>query len=48
MTGASPHDYLPSVMTIMLHAGAIYDGAFNDMPRYNFTEEFVSYLIGNA
>lgn len=40
------HEYLASLMTIMQHAGAIYDVAFNDVPRYNFTEEFVSYLIG--
>ena len=42
------HKYLPSLMTIMQHAGAIYDIAFNDVPRYNFTEEFVSYLIGET
>jgi hypothetical protein len=42
------HDYLPSLMTIMQHAGAIHDAAFNDVPRYNFTEEFVSYLVGNT
>lgn len=42
------HDYLSSLMTIMEHAGAIYDITFNDVPRYNFTEEFVSYLIGDA
>jgi hypothetical protein len=42
------HEYLPSLMTIMVHAGAIYDVTFNSVPRYNFTEEFVSYLIGNA
>ena len=40
------HDYLPSVITIMEHAGAIYNVAFNQVPRYNFTEDFVSYLIG--
>lgn len=42
------HEYLPSVMTIMQHVGAIYDAAFNRVPRYNFTEEFVSYLIGDS
>lgn len=42
------HQYLASLMTIMEHAGAIYDVAFNKVPRYNFTEEFVSYLIGEA
>ena len=41
------HEYLLSLMTIMEHARAIYDVAFNDVPRYNFTEEFVSYLIGD-
>lgn len=40
------HEFLPSIMTIMEHATAIYDVAFNDVPRYNFTEPFVSYLIG--
>jgi len=34
------------MMTIMMHAGAIYDVAFNDVPRYNLSEEFVTYLIG--
>lgn len=42
------HEYLTSLTTIMQHAGAIYDVAFNDVPRFNFTEEFVSYLIGDA
>ena len=42
------HEYLPSLMTIMEHAEAIYDIAFNNVPRYNFTEEFVSYLIGDV
>lgn len=41
------HDSLLSVMTIMEHAGAIYDVKFNSVDRYNFTEEFVSYLIGD-
>ena len=42
------HEYLSSMMTIMQHAGAIYDVAFNSVPRYHFTEEFVSFLIGEA
>jgi len=42
------HEFLDSLMTIMEHAGAIYDITFNEVPRYNFTEEFVSYLIGNG
>lgn len=41
------HENLPSIVTIMEHYGAIYDVAFNDVPRYNFNEEFVSYLIGD-
>lgn len=41
------HEYLPSLMTIMQHAAAIYDISFNDVPRYNFTEDFVAYLIGD-
>ena len=40
------HDSLMSLMTIMEHAGAIYDIRFNRVPRYNFTEEFVEHLIG--
>jgi len=40
------HEYLSSLMTIMEHAGAIYDVTFNNVRRYNFTEEFVSFLIG--
>jgi hypothetical protein len=40
------HEYLDSQITILLHAGAVYDIRFNDVPRYNFTEEFVDYLIG--
>ena len=42
------HEYLQSIMTIMEHVGAIYDAAFNDVERYNFTEQFVSYLIGES
>lgn len=42
------HGYdLMSMMTIMQHAGAIYDIKFNNVPRYNFREEFVRYLIGD-
>jgi hypothetical protein len=39
-------------MTIMLHAGAIYNGRPNgdlrpnQVPLYNFKEEFVQFLIG--
>ena len=40
------HEYLVSVMAIMIHCGAIYDSAFNRVPRYNFDEDFVSYLLG--
>jgi hypothetical protein len=41
------HPYLRPMMTIMVHAGAIYDTKFNSVPRYNFTEEFVRFLIGD-
>lgn len=40
------HEYLQSIMTIMEHSKAIYDVAFNRVPRYHFPEEFVAYLIG--
>lgn len=40
------HHDLMSVLTIMQHVGAIYDVAFNSVPRFNFTEEFVAYLVG--
>jgi hypothetical protein len=36
------------MMTVMAHVGAVYDVAFNRVPRYNFTEAFVSYLIGEG
>lgn len=42
------HEYLSSIMTIMEHADAIYEASFNSVKRYNFTEEFVSYLIGES
>jgi hypothetical protein len=41
------HEYWSSIMTIMQHAGAIYDSRFNQVPRYNLTEEFVRFLIGD-
>ncbi|WP_257551684.1 hypothetical protein [Sphingopyxis sp. DBS4] len=40
------HPQIKAMMTIMIHAGAIYDIKFNSVDRYNFTEPFVSYLIG--
>lgn len=40
------HEYLASLMTILGHAKAVYDITYNSVPRYNFTEEFVTYLIG--
>lgn len=42
------HEYLSSIMTIMEHAKAIYEVTFNNVKRYNFTEEFVSYLMGES
>ena len=41
------HEFLQSIMTIMVHAHAIYDVTSTRVPRYNFTEEFVRYLIGD-
>lgn len=40
------HEYLASFMTILEHEGAIYEVTFNSVPRYNFTEDFVAYLLG--
>jgi hypothetical protein len=40
------HEYLKSIMIIMQDADAIRDSRFNQVPRYNFTEEFVRFLIG--
>jgi len=40
------HPQIKSMMTIMEHAGAVYSIKYNAVDRYNFTEEFVSYLIG--
>jgi hypothetical protein len=42
------HDYLQNIIVIMQNVGAIYDARFNDVPRYRFTEEFVSFLSGNV
>jgi hypothetical protein len=41
------HEFLPSIITIMEHVGAIYDIAYNGVPRYNFTEPFASFLVGD-
>ncbi|MET4038336.1 hypothetical protein [Bradyrhizobium sp. RT6a] len=40
--------YISSIMTIMIHVGAIYDARYNRVPRYKFTEAFVSFLIGEG
>jgi hypothetical protein len=40
------HEYLRPLMTIMADMGAISDITYNDVSRYNFSEDFVSYLIG--
>lgn len=42
------HEYLKSIMTIMIHGDAIYNVTTSNVDRYNFTEEFVSFLIGDA
>ncbi|WP_192740213.1 hypothetical protein [Bradyrhizobium sp. OAE829] len=41
------HSYLRSILTIMIHTGAIYDVTTSAVPRYNFREEFVRFLIGD-
>lgn len=41
------HPNVMAIMTIMIHFRAIYAVKFNEIPRYNLTEEFVSYLIGD-
>lgn len=40
------HDYLASIMTIMVNVRAIREITFNNVPRFEFTEPFVSQLIG--
>jgi hypothetical protein len=42
------HEQLLGIMTIMEHGRAIYSAKFNRVDRYNFTEEFVSYLMGDS
>jgi hypothetical protein len=39
------HEQLLSIMTIMEHARAIYSIKYNSVDRYNFHEDFVSYLL---
>lgn len=41
------HHNLMALITILIHHRAIYDIAFNNVPRYNFYEEFVEYLLGS-
>lgn len=40
------HPHLMSVLQIMENIGAIWEVTFNSVPRYNVSEEFVSYLVG--
>jgi hypothetical protein len=42
------HDFLRAVVTIMENVGAVRDTTFNAVPRFNFTEEFVAYLLGEV
>lgn len=42
------HENLQGVIDVMLNYGAIVDVAFNKVPRYNFREDFVDYLIGST
>ena len=41
------HEGLEAMVTIMEHYGAAYDVAFNDVHRFNFSEEFVDYILGH-
>lgn len=40
------HEHLLNIMRIMEHYGAIRDITYNSVPRYELTEDFVSYLLG--
>lgn len=41
------HDELLGKLQVCEHYGAIYDVRRNDIPRYNFTEDFAEYLLGH-
>lgn len=40
------HDHLLSKIKICQNYGALVDITFNEVPRWNFTEDFVEYLLG--
>lgn len=40
------HDDLLAKLQICEHYGAIYDVRRNDVPRWNFSEDFAEYLLG--
>lgn len=40
------HPEILGKLQICEHFGAIYDVRYNDVPRYNFSEEFADYLLG--
>ncbi|KQO76346.1 hypothetical protein ASF20_13410 [Methylobacterium sp. Leaf88] len=40
------HDELFAKLHICEHYGAIYDVRRNDVPRWNFDEDFAEYLLG--
>lgn len=42
------HENLLGLAAILIHYGAIYDIAFNSVPRYNFHEDFVDYLASTG
>ncbi|MER8858983.1 hypothetical protein NKI09_15170 [Mesorhizobium sp. M0757] len=42
------HENLRGVIDVMLNYGAIFDVSFNKVPRYNFREDFIDYLVGVA
>ncbi len=39
------HPQLDAMITIMAHYKAVYDSSFNNVPRYNFNEAFVDYVL---
>jgi hypothetical protein len=41
------HPEIESMITIMEHYQAVYNVTFNNVKRYNFSEPFVEYILGN-
>lgn len=45
---ADEHEYLQNIVMIMENLNAIRSAKFNDIPRYRITEDFASFLAGEA